>query len=678
MAYTVNPTNPLGANNPITVDDGITNTQTSLKLPGRNTTSYGTDIAENFYHLLENFASPTAPSNPVEGQLWYDTTVNVDQLKIYDGTQFVSAGGLRKSATQPSVGNVIGDLWVNTDSQQLYLFTGAGWILVGPEFSLGLNTGSKPFTITGTDNQAYTVVLIEVMAKPVAIISTKTFTPKSNITGFSTIQPGFNLSAANIEGSGVGKYYGTSQKAEALIAANSEVVTGSNFLRKDKANIADFSMKINNNAGLDVGNTANVNLGIENQTAVLSHKTSGASIDLRVNDQGSTRTAIRIDSNTNVGINNTAPTETLDVTGNIKASGSVVINSTTDSINLSTGALKIAGGAAISKKLSVGDAATFQAGIISRDIVPSSDSTYNIGSNLNRYSNIYADSIDVTNINAVTITPVGGNINGVATAANKLVALTTFAVDGDVEASSFTFDGSTGGTLKTFNILVKNSFISTKPVKNISEGTDEFLFNRVAGDVGIYKISRNNLFAAVPSIPTGMITPFGGTVSPTFWLLCDGAEYDRTTYQLLFNVIGTNFGVPSSVSKFKVPDFRGRFALGADNMGGTGANRVTDAGADTVGGFGGTENKLIPIQNLPEHEHDLKGPGGAQYYALRDVPGIGAGEITAVVHNAPTGAGQGSALPTSGGINNGTVGQPQDVLNPFTTVNYIIYTGETA
>ena len=154
MAYTVNPTNPLGSNQPITVEDGTTNIDTSLKLPGRNTTSYGTDIAENFYHLLENFASPTAPVNPVEGQLWYDTTVNVDQLKIYDGTQFVSAGGLRKSATQPSVGNVIGDLWVNTDSQQLYLFTGAAWILVGPEFSLGLNTGSKPFTITGTDNQA--------------------------------------------------------------------------------------------------------------------------------------------------------------------------------------------------------------------------------------------------------------------------------------------------------------------------------------------------------------------------------------------------------------------------------------------------------------------------------------------------------------------------------------------
>ena len=576
------------------------------------------------------------------------------------------------------MGNVIGDLWVNIDSQQLYLFTGAGWILVGPEFSLGLNTGSKPFTITGTDNLPYIVVLIEVMAKPVAIISTKAFTPKSTITGFTTIQPGFNLSAANIEGAGVGKFYGTAQKAEALITANSEVVTGINFLRKDKANIADFSLKINNDAGLDIGNTANFNLGIENQTATISHKTSGASIDVRVNDQGTTRTAIRIDSNTNVGINNTAPTETLDVTGNIKTSGSLVVNSVTDSINLTTGALKVAGGAAIAKKLSVGDTVTLQAGLTSKDILPTSDSLYNIGSDLNRYANIYADSLTVTNISATSITPVGGNINGVATAANKLVALTTFELAGDVEASSFTFDGSTGGSIKTFNILVKNSFISTKPVKITSQGTDEFLFNRIAGDVGIFKISRNNLFAAIPSIPTGMITPFGGLVAPTFWLLCDGSEYDRTTYQLLFNVIGTSFGVPSTITKFKVPDLRGRFALGADNMGGTGANRVTEAAADSIGGFGGTESKVRPIQNLPEHEHDLKGPGGAQYYAIRDVPGIGAGETTAVVHDAPTGAGQASGLPTSGGVNTGSLGQAQDVLNPYTTVNYVIYTGETA
>ena len=40
----------------IVVEDGTINQETSLKIPGRNSTAYGTVIAENFLHLLENFA----------------------------------------------------------------------------------------------------------------------------------------------------------------------------------------------------------------------------------------------------------------------------------------------------------------------------------------------------------------------------------------------------------------------------------------------------------------------------------------------------------------------------------------------------------------------------------------------------------------------------------------------
>jgi hypothetical protein len=60
------------------------------------------------------------------------------------------------------------------------------------------------------------------------------------------------------------------------------------------------------------------------------------------------------------------------------------------------------------------------------------------------------------------------------------------------------------------------------------------------------------------------------------------------------------------------------------------------------------------------------------------VPGIGAGEVTAITYDAPTGSGQGSALPSSGGINGYTTQTALNVMNPFQTVNYIIYTGETA
>ena len=52
----------------IVIDDNTINQETSLKLPGRNTTAYGSSIAENFLHLLENFANSTQPVNPVFNQ----------------------------------------------------------------------------------------------------------------------------------------------------------------------------------------------------------------------------------------------------------------------------------------------------------------------------------------------------------------------------------------------------------------------------------------------------------------------------------------------------------------------------------------------------------------------------------------------------------------------------------
>ena len=63
------------------IPDGSVNTSTSLTLIGQGVTSYGTDQNENLVYLLENFASPTAPSTPILGQLWYDS--GTDTLSAY-------------------------------------------------------------------------------------------------------------------------------------------------------------------------------------------------------------------------------------------------------------------------------------------------------------------------------------------------------------------------------------------------------------------------------------------------------------------------------------------------------------------------------------------------------------------------------------------------------------------
>jgi hypothetical protein len=71
MAYTIQYTDSANKDD-LVVEDGTINTETSLSLPGKNSTGYGQIIAEDLLHLLENFASATEPSTPVEGQLWYN------------------------------------------------------------------------------------------------------------------------------------------------------------------------------------------------------------------------------------------------------------------------------------------------------------------------------------------------------------------------------------------------------------------------------------------------------------------------------------------------------------------------------------------------------------------------------------------------------------------------------
>lgn len=73
---------------PLTVNAGdINGSSTSLKIIGRSVPNYGQYIAENFLHLLENFAGPDAPTSPIAGQLWYkkNPTGVRGEVRVYNG-----------------------------------------------------------------------------------------------------------------------------------------------------------------------------------------------------------------------------------------------------------------------------------------------------------------------------------------------------------------------------------------------------------------------------------------------------------------------------------------------------------------------------------------------------------------------------------------------------------------
>lgn len=64
-------------------------------------------------------------------------------------------------------------------------------------------------------------------------------------------------------------------------------------------------------------------------------------------------------------------------------------------------------------------------------------------------------------------------------------------------------------------------------------------------------------------MPAGTILPFAGSTAPAGWVLCDGTSYAKTGDQKdLFAVIGVMYGSEGN-DKFKVPDLRGTFIMGA-------------------------------------------------------------------------------------------------------------------
>ena len=687
MPYTVNFTDRENKT-PITVFDNTSSTDTSITFPGRNVTGYGQIIAENFLHLLENFSSATAPVNPVEGQLWYNSTDEVLYLSDRSGNWKAASNIQRSGAEPPASSSKNGELWVDTVSQQLYIFSGSRWILVGPTYSTGLRSGPIVEAITDSDNQEKVVLVFYIDDVPVSIISKDSFTPKISIPGFTFIRPGLNITSENVSGTTFDtKVYATATVAETVKVGDANV-EGSKFLRSDTVNTTEFELNIRNNNGINLGVDSTFNISNTPQAAKLYNSVPGSSIDIQLNRGGIPNTTLRIVDG-KIGINVLAPDVALDVDGDMNLTGTLVLTDTAASTNLNNGTFRTAGGAAISKNLIVGTDLDVSGVTQTGNIIPRTNNAFNLGTDPSaggrRWNEVWARTVRAETIRGT----LEGNIVGNASTATSLKSVTSFRMQGDITSPVVQFDGSLGGLNKTFQTVLTSSVISDKPEVNQSLGSDQILAFRAG--VGLLKQTRNN-FVGDLAVPIGAILPFAGNVVPDGYLLCDGSEVERTRFTALYDVIGNTYGVPTrGVNTFVLPDLRGRFPLGRDNMdngrtvpttlgnfvdaGGGNIDRVSGVAADNIGQSGGQESNSLVLSNLPEHEHNMKGSTGTQYYATRidtAVP-LDTGSFS---NRGPTQAGNMQYLPSSGGVKtSGTLGTPFSVLNPFLTVNYIIRSG---
>ena len=247
MSYTITKTN--GITLGVILDGTADTANTSLTLVGRNYSNYGQIMTDNLVALLENFAYNISPSNPLPGQLWWDT--GTSKLNVYTGTAFKIISSVTSQPTAP-VAPVIGDLWLDTTNTQVYIYAGTGWILVGPSYStVNGKSGAIWETIADTGANLRHVVSLYIDGVRMSIISENaTFTPLVAITGFATIQKGFNLNSGDI-------FYGN--VTNSLSLGN---IAAQYYVRNDTNNTITGNLRVTNNAGITLG--ANLDLSISN------------------------------------------------------------------------------------------------------------------------------------------------------------------------------------------------------------------------------------------------------------------------------------------------------------------------------------------------------------------------------------------------------------------------------
>jgi len=162
----------------------------------------------------------------------------------------------------------------------------------------------------------------------------------------------------------------------------------------------------------------------------------------------------------------------------------------------------------------------------------------------------------VVTLNSATIT---ANLAGTSTGFSQAIQVTL-----SNEVTSNVASIQTGGT--SINV---STAINEKAVTNRTEVTDNRLDDTLLvyrNNVGLRRVTRENFLLGEAFTPIGAIMAYAGIAPPLGYLLCDGSLISRQEYPTLFQVIGTIYGAGANPTYFRLPDLRGRFAMGNNAM----------------------------------------------------------------------------------------------------------------
>jgi len=293
MAYKIN--NTFGTLLVTLADGTIDIATTDLTLIGKGYAGFGEKLNENLVKLLENFNNTSAPSNKIQGQLWYDKTNN--QLNVYTGSKFKPVGSTSNSASAPS-NAVQGDMWLDTANTQLYVYTGSAWTLIGPTTVSGSGV-TQVITETPEDDTGVKQAILKLVTKDtvVGVVSNLAFTPSPTETlgaalitaGFSSVAQGIQLSSSVASA----KFRGTATDSDALGG-----VAAANYLRSNTNDTTTGRLSIQTDDGIRVGAGNDVTMTVSSNDFTIAQTTQDKDIIFTVNDGGTTKEALRITGST--------------------------------------------------------------------------------------------------------------------------------------------------------------------------------------------------------------------------------------------------------------------------------------------------------------------------------------------------------------------------------------------
>lgn len=279
----------------VTVEDGTIDQTTDLKFVGKNYAGYGEIQNENFLFLLENFSNTVAPAKPLSGQIWFDSSSK--KLKFYDNIRWRTTGGAEFGPTAPA-GLTAGDFWFKSDTDQLYSWNGAQFILIGPPAVVDKGTTLlESVEVLDTLGNKHAIIKALVNGVCVFIISSDpgfTLNAINPISGFTYIAQGTTLpNSASGSTTSDYRWWGTATDSDRLggFTAN-DFVKASAAIFTNTSSIASFP-----DSGYTVGDDDDLLVSIVSGNIPTINNQLGSKISFKITD-GTSKEPLRIDAGT--------------------------------------------------------------------------------------------------------------------------------------------------------------------------------------------------------------------------------------------------------------------------------------------------------------------------------------------------------------------------------------------